>query len=119
MDALLHKIIEMILSGDFLRPQIITWEQLTDYIYSDRTVVIDLREREEFEKSHIPGAWNLSFDELGKRIGELKRFGQIIFYCDKGTHSLMAAKRLARMGFKTCSVFGGYERRNMEKYGEV
>ena len=80
-------------------------------------MVIDLRDRKDFEKSHVPGAWNLSFDELGQHTEELKRFNQIVFYCDKGTHSLMAAKRMARMGFKTGSIFGGYESRKMERDG--
>ncbi len=95
-----------------MKPQVIAWGQIEKYIYNSRTLFVDLRDRPDFKKGHVAGAWNIPFEELESHADEFRRFGQVIFYCDKGNRSLMAAKRLARMGINTCSVFGGYEARN-------
>ena len=44
-------------------------------------VVIDTRSRDEYEKSHIPGAIQMLPSEIATRYGELPRGPKIVFYC--------------------------------------
>ena len=85
---------------------------------NDTGMLIDLREREKFAKSHIPGAVCIPYEELGMRNPELKRwsmqckrkFGQasLIVYCDRGNTSLRAARDLINRGFDVKNVYGGF-----------
>lgn len=80
-------------------------------------LLIDLRERSEYRKEHIPGAICIPYGELPGSIIRLKtwekeckqRFGsaEIILYCDRGNTSIKAARDLYNQGFQVKSVYGG------------
>lgn len=95
-----------------MRPQIIPWERVSRYIYKPDTLIVDLREREEYEKEHITGAWNISFEELDEHLEQMSNYERVIFYCTHGNHSLVAARQLAKEGRKAYSIAGGYEGKN-------
>lgn len=83
-------------------------KMLDYYVGRKDALIIDLRTREAYQKSHIRGALNCPFEELE----EYKSFPQgklLIFYCDRGGASMRAAKMMAQRGFKTRSVIGGFE----------
>lgn len=92
-----------------MRPQIMSWEQASRYIYDSDTLLVDLRGEEEYQAGHITGAWNIPYEELENHLGEMSGYGRVIFYCGHGNHSLAAARLLARQGRQSCSVAGGYE----------
>lgn len=92
-----------------MRPQIIPWERVSRYIYKPDTLIVDLREREEYEKGHITGAWNISYEELDDHLEQMSNYERVIFYCTHGNHSLVAARQLARKGRQAYSIAGGYE----------
>lgn len=94
-----------------MKPGLISWEEAEKYKYHSTTLLVDLREPEMYEKEHISGAWNISFDELEERMPEIMNYERIIFYCAHGNHSLKAAKLLAQKGKWACSIAGGYEGR--------
>ena len=81
------------------------------------SMLIDLRNREEYDKAHIPGAICIPYEELYKNLDYLrrwamqcqKRFGRssLILYCNHGNNSLRAARDLNNMHFQVKSVFGG------------
>lgn len=95
-----------------MRPQIIPWERVSRYIYKPDTLIVDLREREEYEKEHITGAWNISFEELDEHLEQMSNYERVIFYCTHGNHSLVAARQLAKEGRQAYSIAGGYEGKN-------
>ena len=99
-----------------MRPQIMSWEQASKYIYDSDTLLIDLRSREEYSRGHISGAWNIPYEELESHLGEMSSYGRVIFYCAHGNHSLSAARILARRGKLSCSVAGGYETRIRKRH---
>ncbi len=92
-----------------MQPQIIPWERVSRYIYKPDTLIVDLREREEYEKGHITGAWNISYEELDDHLEQMSNYERVIFYCTHGNHSLVAARQLARKGRQAYSIAGGYE----------
>ena len=80
-------------------------------------LLIDLRSRKDYAKSHIPGAVCIPYEELGKRLLQLRRwtmqcrqrFGHsaLILYCDRGNTSIKAARDLYNQGFHVKNVYGG------------
>ena len=81
-----------------------------------RGVLIDVREKEEYAKGHIPGAVNIPYDELQNRIPELTELTRprmgggsvfVILYCERGNTSLLASRDLYRRGFFVKNVHGG------------
>ena len=85
--------------------------KMLDY-YVDRSdaVLIDLRSREEYGKSHVKGARNVPYDEFEEmQEYDFPKRKILVLYCDRGGASLMAAKILARKGYEPRSVIGGFE----------
>lgn len=85
--------------------------KMLDYYVGRRdAVLIDLRNREEYEKSHVKGAVNIPYAEFEEMQDYDFPIGKIlVLYCDRGGASLLAARRLAGKGYETRSVIGGFE----------
>lgn len=63
-------------------------------------LLLDVRQPEEYEAGHIPGATLIPLGELEARQGELDRNKKIIAYCRSGRRSMAAAIALCGLGFK-------------------
>ena len=76
-------------------------------------VLLDVRSREEYEMGHLQGAVNLPYHELEsleyrqRSIPELMGYGPVVVYCGYGSHSMMAARILERMGYEVINTSGG------------
>ena len=82
--------------------------KMLDY-YVDRrdTLIIDLREKESYMHSHVKGAVNMPYGEIDGYTAFPK--GKIlVLYCDRGGASLLLARQLAKLGYYTRSVIGGF-----------
>jgi rhodanese-related sulfurtransferase/rubrerythrin len=62
--------------------------------------LLDVRQPEEYEAGHIPGAIFIPLGELEARQEELERGKKIITYCRSGRRSMAAAIALCGLGFK-------------------
>src|SRR5580704_4044457 len=64
-------------------------------------LVIDVRERDEWDEGHIPTAHHISRGFLELRIENLApdRATPITLYCAGGVRSLLAAKNLQELGY--------------------
>lgn len=90
-------------------------EDIFRYRGSGKCILVDVREQEEYLRGHIPGAVNVPYEELQDRIQEMReltRFGTtsevpVIFYCERGNTSLLAARDLYKAGFSVINVHGG------------
>ena len=74
-------------------------------------VVLDVRTPAEFAAGHVPGAKNLSHDQLATRLDELAsmRDKQVVLYCRSGRRTLLAADTLSKAGFtKLLHLQGDY-----------
>jgi len=63
-------------------------------------LLLDVRQPEEYEDGHIPGAMLIPLGELEARQKELERDKKIITYCRSGHRSIAAAIALCGLGFK-------------------
>lgn len=79
------------MENDFIN---ITSEELRAYINEkneDQYVLIDVRQADEYGRSHLPGALLLPLAELSGKMGELALDRDLIFYCRSGRRSQAAA----------------------------
>lgn len=83
--------------------------KMLDY-YVDRrdTLIIDLREQKAYMHSHVKGAINMPYARMEESVsfpaGKI-----LVLYCDRGGASLRLARQLAKLGYCTRSVIGGFE----------
>ena len=75
-------------------------ERLGSEDAGDGIVVLDVRDADEFEEGHIPGAVHIPFGDLPERSGELPRDRTIAAVCSGGKRSGLAASLLQREGFE-------------------
>lgn len=68
----------------------------------DRTHVIDVREPNEFIKSHIENAINIPLGKLEEKLPTLEKYKThpIIVTCQTGARSVPACKTLTKAGFE-------------------
>lgn len=74
-------------------------------------VILDVRERYEFEEGHIPGAQHLSKGFIETQIEDRipDRSTPITLYCAGGVRSLLAARALRELGYENVeSMIGGF-----------
>jgi len=64
-------------------------------------VVLDVRTAAEYAAGHVPGARNVSHDELAGRLGELTelRDKDVVLYCRSGRRTALAEDVLRKAGF--------------------
>ena len=92
-----------------MRPKLMSWKDVSKYIYYSDVLIVDLRDPGEYKKGHIRGAWNIPYEELEGRMKQLRGYKRVILYCDYGNQSMEAARTLAADGWQAATVVGGYE----------
>src|SRR5712692_9851123 len=90
-------------------------EALADQHEADRThqdiVLVDVREKHEWNEGHIPGAVHVPRGYLELQIEEAvpDKSKTVVLYCAGGVRSLMAGATLQQMGYKdVVSMAGGF-----------
>ena len=72
-------------------------------------IILDVRTQEEYDQGHIPGATQISHEEIAEKAeGVLTDKNQLILvYCRSGRRSKMAAEALVELGYTNIKEFGG------------
>ena len=72
-------------------------------------VILDVREKDEFDAGHIPGAVLIPYTEIKNNAEEIlpDKDKQILVYCRSGRRSKIAAESLAKLGYTNVKEFGG------------
>lgn len=68
-------------------------------------ILLDVREEDEFQNGHIPGALNVPLSRIGEV--RLDKSASIFAYCLRGTRSKRAAQELKSMGYTSVRSIGG------------
>lgn len=76
---------------------------------ADGPVLVDVRERWEWDIAHIEGSRLVPLGELPDRLRELDPRAEIVTVCHRGTRSLMAQQLLQGAGFRVRSLAGGID----------
>ena len=64
---------------------------------------------EEYEQGHIEGAVNIPYDFLEDYKKRLPRNRLLVLYCEWGTTSILAGRKLSQYGYDVLSVNGGLQ----------
>ena len=72
-------------------------------------ILLDVREQEEFDEGHIPGAILIPYTEIEAKAGEVltDKDELILVYCRSGRRSKIASESLAKLGYTNVKEFGG------------
>jgi rhodanese-related sulfurtransferase len=68
-----------------------------------------VREPEEWEAGHVPGARHVPLGQLPDRMGELGRTEPIVVICRSGSRSALATEWLTTAGFDAVNLVGGMQ----------
>lgn len=72
-------------------------------------VIIDVREKMEYERGHIKGVKNIPFSEIRERINEIPKDVPVYVHCRSGQRSYNVALLLQQQGFNNIyNVAGSY-----------
>lgn len=72
-------------------------------------ILLDVREQDEYDDGHIPGAMLIPYTEIESKAESLlpDKDKQILVYCRSGRRSKIASMSLAEMGYTNVKEFGG------------
>jgi len=82
-------------------------------IETGRTLILDVREKDAFDKEHLPGALSVPIGELDSRMGEFEAHTaeEVVIYCNDGsTRGPRATDKMNKAGFtKAKNIESGLE----------
>ena len=80
------------------------WRQLKP----ESVLLVDVRDPEEFEAGHVPGAINLPLNQMRRRLRDLPRDREVWLYCGVGQRAYYATRVLMQNGFRVKNLAGGF-----------
>ena len=96
--------------GEKAMYEIITAEEAKKIMDSGEDfVILDVREQDEFDAGHIPGAILIPYTEIENKAEEMlpDKDKQMLVYCRSGRRSKIAAEALFKLGYSNIKEFGG------------
>jgi molybdopterin/thiamine biosynthesis adenylyltransferase/rhodanese-related sulfurtransferase len=82
-----------------------------DFISESGAAIVDVRERDEWDEGHLPGALHVPRGNLESRIEAAvpDKASPVLLYCASGNRSAFAAKSLEDLGYENVvSLAGGF-----------
>ena len=72
-------------------------------------IILDVREQDEYDAGHIPGAIVIPHEEIAEKAEEVltDKDQLILVYCRSGRRSKIAAEALVELGYTNIKEFGG------------
>ena len=72
-------------------------------------IILDVREQDEYDAGHIPGAILIPYTQIAEKAEEIltEKDQQILVYCRSGRRSKIAAEELLKLGYTDIKEFGG------------
>jgi rhodanese-related sulfurtransferase len=93
---------------DALEP--VSRDDLVAKLRDDLVTLLDVRPEDEFALGHLPGALNIPFAELERRLGELSKGREVIAYC-RGPYCVLsfeAVLALRTRGYRVRRLEDGF-----------
>ena len=88
----------------------ITQEAAKEMMDTQEVIILDVREQDEYDSGHIPGAVLLpvgSIDETTAAEVIPEKDSTVLVYCRSGNRSKTASSTLAELGYTNIYEFGG------------
>ncbi|MDU6922482.1 MAG: rhodanese-like domain-containing protein [Roseburia hominis] len=81
--------------------------ELEDIMRRKHGILIDVREADSYREYHYPNARNLPYEKIDQWMHRLPKNRPLVLYCDYGSTSLLAARKLGREGYEVYTIVGG------------
>lgn len=83
--------------------------RVSQVVNHDNGIILDISEKKEFVKGHIPEAQNFPLSTLKKNLDQLGKYKTrpVVLSCRSGNRARMAAKVLAKDGFSDLQILSG------------
>jgi rhodanese-related sulfurtransferase len=75
--------------------------------FDGSVVLLDVREDDEWQRGHAPGAQHIPMGQVPGRINEIDADAKLFVVCQAGGRSQRVARYLARNGYTPVNVSGG------------
>ena len=75
--------------------------------FGEAVVLLDVREDDEWQRGHAPGAQHIPMGDVPARMAEIDPGAQLFVMCHAGGRSQRVAQYLVRNGFAPINVSGG------------
>lgn len=92
--------------------QQITQEEAKEMMDNEEAIILDVREQDEYDSGHIPGAILLPVDTIDEDTAAEAIPGKdstVLVYCRSGNRSKTASSTLAELGYTNVYEFGGID----------
>ena len=83
----------------------VTSQEANDILAKGDATVIDVRNADEWHAGHVAGAMWIPVDDIIPRFDELPQSGDLLFICEVGARSGLAAEYAAAMGADTSRLY--------------
>ena len=90
--------------------QQITQEEAKEMMDSQEVIILDVREQDEYDSGHIPGAVLLPVGSINETTAAEvipDKDSTVLVYCRSGNRSKTASSALAELGYTNIYEFGG------------
>src|SRR4051812_31601232 len=81
-------------------------DELADRM-SGGVVVVDVREPDEYQAGHVPGAVLVPLSDLAERVDDVPAGQPVVVICKSGGRSMRACEYLTNFGRDVTNVAGG------------
>lgn len=84
--------------------------ELVSRLHDGSVMLLDVRPQDEFAVGHLPGALNIPFAELERRLGELPGDREVVAYC-RGPYCVLSFEAVAALrarGYRVRRLEDGY-----------
>ncbi len=94
-------LIQDLIESAFRKHKTLSPTEAVALMNDDNTVVVDVREANEYAEGHIEGTRHIPVGKIEERAYELEAYKQspVIVTCNSGTRSPQACKKLVSLGF--------------------
>jgi rhodanese-related sulfurtransferase len=75
--------------------------------FDGSVVLLDVREDDEWQRGHAPGAQHIPMGQVPSRLNEIDAGAKLFVVCQAGGRSQRVAQYLARNGYSSVNVSGG------------
>ncbi len=73
----------------------------------EKHTLVDVRTADEYKSGYIPGAINISVQELSSKLTKIPKDKPVVVYCRSGSRSSHAARTLLGAGYTEVYDLGG------------
>ncbi|GJN65038.1 rhodanese-like domain-containing protein [Faecalibacterium gallinarum] len=90
--------------------QQITQEEAKEMMDTQEVIILDVREQDEYDSGHIPGAVLLPVGTINEETAAEvipEKDSTVLVYCRSGNRSKTASSTLAELGYTNVYEFGG------------